>query len=364
MLVRDITEFLEKFAPPGLQETYDNAGLLVGNPNTECSGVLTCLDVTEAIVEEAVKKNCNLIVAHHPVIFQSLKKLSGSSWVERAIILAIKNDISIFAIHTNLDNTINGVNHRIAEKLGLHYTRILSPKPGMLKKLVTFCPEKSAEEVRNALFNTGGRLGKYSECSFNQIGTGTFKPGEGAAPFVGKKGKRHLETEVRIELIFPATAEKQIVKDLSKAHPYEEVAYDIYDLSNTSFDTGSGMIGHLPKALKEPEFLNLVQSAFKIAAIRHSPFTRKKIAKVALCGGAGSFLLKDAIRHGADAFITGDIKYHDFFDADGQLLFADIGHFESEQYTIELLYDILKGNFPNFAVLKTEVNTNPVQYFI
>lgn len=363
MKISEVIECLEDFAPLSLQEDYDNAGLLTGKDSDECSGILTTLDVTEEVLQEAVKNNCNLVVAHHPIIFKGLKKLNGFNYVERTIIAAIKNDIAIYAIHTNLDNVINGVNKKIAEKLGLQDVQVLSPAKNMLKKLVTFSPVENAEDVRNALFIAGGKLGKYSECSFNVEGTGTFKAAAGADPYVGEIGERHEENEIRIEVIFPSYMQKKIVKSLKDVHPYEEAAYDIYALSNELQDTGSGLIGNLPAPLSENELLSKVKTEFCLQVIRHSPLSGKKVTKTALCGGAGSFLLPLAKASGAEAYITSDIKYHEFFDADGEILLADIGHFESEQFTISLLADILKGKFPNFAVQKTKIKTNPVHYY-
>ncbi len=363
MKICDVIDFLEEFAPLSLQEDYDNAGLLTGKSSDECSGIITTLDVTEDVVHEAVMKNCNLIVAHHPVIFRGLKKLNGANYVERTIIAAIKSDIAIYAIHTNLDNVIKGVNKQIAERLQLQDVRVLSPAKNILKKLVTFSPKKNAEEVRKALFVAGGKLGNYSECSFNVEGTGTFKAERGADPYVGEIGKRHEENEIRIEVIFPAHLQAQIINSLKNAHSYEEVAYDIYLLDNELDSIGSGLIGNLQNPLSEGDLLSKLKIEFNLQVIRHSPVIGKEIAKIALCGGSGSFLLSSAKAAGADAYITSDIKYHEFFDADGEILFADIGHFESEQFTIDLLADILKQKFPNFAVQKTEIKTNPVNYY-
>jgi len=365
MRIEDIINSLEKIAPLFLQEDYDNAGLLTGNFNWDCTGMIISLDVTEAVIDEAKEKKCNLIIAHHPIIFQGLKKITGKNYVERIIISAIKNDIAIYAIHTNLDNVKMGVNQRIAEVLNLQDVKLLQPKKSLLEKLVTFAPVDKAEQIRLALFNAGaGNLGKYSECSFNSEGTGTFKAGEGADPFVGEMGKRHEEKEVKIEVIFPVYLEQQLITALTKAHPYEEVAYDIFALGNYSTLAGSGVIGHLTDPLSETQLLQEIRSAFGLKSIRHSGFLGKQVKKIALCGGAGIFLLPAAISSQADVFITSDIKYHDFFDADGKILLADIGHYESEQFTIDLLFDILSKKFPNFAVLKTGVNTNPVNYFV
>lgn len=364
MKIKEITQFLETIAPLSLQENYDNAGLIIGNADAECTGIITSLDVTEAVVEEAVNKKCNLIVAHHPIIFRGLKKLNGKNYVERTVISAIKNDIAIYAIHTNLDNVLDGVNKKIAEKLGLQNCKTLLPKENTLQKLVTFCPVKNAEEIRSALFKAGaGSIGNYGQCSFNVEGSGSFTAMEGSDPYVGKIGQQHTEKETRIEVVFPSFLQQKIVEALKEFHPYEEVAYYVQKLENVQENIGSGLIGNLPDSVSEDELLNLLQSKFNCKAIKHTGFLNKPVSKIAVCGGAGFFLLPNAIAAGADVYITGDVKYHEFFDADNQILLADIGHYESEQFTIELLTDFLQIKFTNFAVQKTGINTNPVNYF-
>ena len=365
MIIQDITSFLEDIAPAFLQENYDNAGLITGNARWQCTGIITTLDATEEVVLEAIEKKCNLIVAHHPIVFGGLKKITGRNYVEKTIITAIKNDIAIFAIHTNLDNVLSGVNGMIADKIGLMNRQILQPKKDTLKKLFTFVPVEFAEKVRNAIFAAGGgQISNYSECSFNSDGSGTFKAGEGSDPFVGKIGERHTENEIKIEVIFPAWQEKLVCNALMAAHPYEEVAYDIIALENRLDSIGSGLVGELPEMATETVFLTDIKEKFNLSVIRHTALTGKPVKKVALCGGAGSFLIGAAIAAGADFYISSDIKYHEFFDADGKLVVADIGHYESEQYTIDLLFDILREKFPTFAVLKTGVKTNPVHYFL
>jgi dinuclear metal center YbgI/SA1388 family protein len=364
MKILEVITCLESLAPLSLQESYDNAGLLIGNKDTECSGIIVSLDVTEKVIEEAVKKNCNLIVAHHPIIFKGLKKLNGKNHVERTVISAIKNDIAVYAIHTNLDNIIEGVNNQLAEKLKLKNCKVLLPKTNTLKKLVTFAPQKNAKNIQNSLFEAGaGAIGKYDECSFILEGKGSFKANDGANPYVGKIGERHIEPEARIEVIFPGYLQAKIVSALKTSHPYEEVAYDIYLLENTREDVGSGLVGELPEPISEEDLLKLLKSTFRLSTIKHTALSRKKVSKVALCGGAGFFLLPSAIASEAQAYITSDIKYHEFFDADDRILLADIGHYESEQFTIELIAEFLQQKFPNFAVLKTEIITNPVSYY-
>ena len=364
MIIEEIIQHLETIAPGYFQESYDNAGLIVGKTSIACSGVITALDATEAVIDEAISKNCNLVVAHHPIIFRGLKKLNGKNYVERTILKAIKNDIAVYAIHTNLDNIKKGVNNKIAEKIGVQNLQMLQPKENILKKLITFAPADNAEDLRKALFAAGGgQLGKYSECSFNTEGTGTFKPEEGANPFVGEIGVRLEEKEIKIEVIFPDYLEQKMIMAMIEVHPYEEVAYDIISLGNYFSDVGSGMIGELENPVDETEFLQRIKTAFDLTMIKHTGLSGKKVKKVAVCGGAGSFLIPAALSKKADVYITSDIKYHEFFDAEGMLL-LDIGHYESEQFTIDLLYDILREKFPNFAVRKTEVNTNPVNYFL
>jgi dinuclear metal center YbgI/SA1388 family protein len=360
-----LTAYLESLAPLAYQEDYDNSGLIVGQPDQEVNQALISLDCTEAVVDEAIAKDCQVIISHHPIVFRGLKKFNGKTYVERVVEKAIRNQIAIYAIHTNLDNVMNGVNERICETLGLENCRILAPKNGLLKKLVTYVPSDKAEQVRNALFHAGaGNIGNYSECSFNADGTGTFKGNEDSTPYVGEPGIRHHEDEVRIETIYPANLESKLLMALFLAHPYEEVAYDLYELTNQHQQVGSGMIGELEEPMDEEEFLFEIKEKMHTHVIRHTALTGKSVKRVAVCGGAGGFLLKQAIAAGADFFVTADYKYHEFFDAEGKIVIADIGHFESEQFTQQLLYEIIRKKFANFAVRLTEINTNPVKYFI
>jgi len=365
MQIKQITQYFESFAPLSFQESYDNAGLIIGNSNDEISGILITLDVTEEIIEEAISKNLNLIVAHHPVIFGGLKKLNRKNYIERCVAKAIKNDIAIYAAHTNLDSVIGGVNSKICEKLNLQNCRILSPTSNFLKKLVTFVPESSAEKVREVLFTAGaGHIGNYDSCSFNLSGTGSFRGNEQTNPFVGEKNKLHFEPEVRIETIFPKHLQAKLIQALLKAHPYEEVAYDIYPLDNEYSQVGIGMIGELSDPMNELEFLQKLKETFNCQVVKHTALTGKPIQKVAVCGGSGSSYLNMAKAQKADIFISGDFKYHQFFDAEQQIIIADIGHYESEQFTKEVFYELLTKNFPKFAVRLSDINTNPVSYLI
>lgn len=364
MELNEIIKFLESLAPPMLQEEYDNAGLITGNATWNCTGAVVSLDATEEVINEAIDKKCNLVIAHHPIVFKGLKKITGKNYVERTIIKAIKHDIAVYAIHTNLDNTITGVNGKIAELLGLTTTRILSAKAGLLQKLVVFVPEAQKETVLQAMFAAGaGSIGFYSECSFESRGTGSFKAAPGTNPFVGEPGTLHYEPESRLEVILPAWKQPQVLAAMLRAHPYEEVAYDIYALKNNFRETGAGIIGQLPQPMPAKDVLQKLRDIFGTPVIKHTALPAGPVNTVAICGGAGSFLTKEAIAAGADIYITADVKYHEFFDAEGRLVLADIGHYESEQFTSDLLVDYLQEKFPKFAVLKTGVVTNPVHYF-
>lgn len=363
MVINDVTALIEQLAPLSYQESYDNSGLLIGDPQAPLQGILVTLDVTPEIVDEACQKGLNLIVSHHPIIFSGLKKITGKNDVERVVIKAIKNDIAIYSAHTNLDSVIGGVNSKIGEKLGLTNLKFLKPLDGELIKLVVFVPTNEAEVVRGAMFKAGaGHIGNYDCCSYNLKGEGTFRAGEGAKPFVGELNELHYEPEVRIEVIVPKVALSKVIREMIAEHPYEEVAYDIYPLLNTCNKVGIGMIGELEEPLSEKDFLEKVKNDFRLKSIRHTPFLKKNIKKVAYCGGSGAFLINNAIASGADIFITGDVKYHQFFDAEGKIVIADIGHFESEQFTIDIFYEYLLKNLSKFAVLKSEINTNPINY--
>jgi dinuclear metal center YbgI/SA1388 family protein len=362
--IKDIAACFEAFAPLALQQSYDNSGLLVGNMDAHVDSALLTIDVTEAVIDEAIRKKCGLIISHHPLIYSGLKKLTGKNNVERTVIKAVKNDIAIYAAHTNIDAAAGGVNAKICEKLGLVNTKVLQPAEGKLKKLVTFIPADAAEKVRESVFNAGaGHIGNYDWCGYNIEGTGSFRAGDETNPYVGEKGKVHFENEIRFETIFPAWLQQSIVQALVSAHPYEEVAYDIYPLDNALETTGSGMVGNLPEPANEKDFLAHLKAIFGCSYIRHTTLRDEKVARVAVSGGAGSFLLKDAISAKADVFVSSDFKYHQFFDAENKIVIADVGHFESEQFTKELFYEVLVKNFPKFAVRFSEVNTNPVFYF-
>lgn len=364
MRISEIISQLERIAPPSYQEDYDNSGLIVGKAQNEIGAVLLSLDCIEDTIDEAINKNCNLVIAHHPIVFSGLKRFNGKNYVERTIEKAIKHDIAIYAIHTNLDNVYyNGVNSMLAKKLGLNKTSILSPKENNLLKLVTYAPKDDSSAILNALFASGaGKIGNYSACSFSTEGFGTFKGNDKSKPTVGIAGVQHTESEMRMEVILKRHQKSAVLKALIQAHPYEEVAYEFYPIVNSDQEMGSGMIGELESEMSVQDFLKHLQASMQCNTVRYTPI-EKNIKKVALCGGSGSFLLGAAKAQQADAFVTADFKYHQFFDAENQIMVCDIGHYESEKFTIDLLYDILTEKFPTFAVLKTEVDTNPIQYY-
>lgn len=363
MKIKEILAELEKMAPLAYAEDFDNVGLLVGDQNTEATGVLVCHDALESVIDEAISKKCNLVVCFHPILFSGLKKITGKNYVERAVIKAIKNDIAIYAVHTALDNHCSGVNKIFSQALGLKKMQILVPKRNFIRKLVTYTIPENAEKVRNALFDAGaGNIGNYEDCSFNSKGIGTYMGNENSNPQIGERFEFVQGEEIKIEVTFEKHLESKILKALFKNHAYEEVAYEIYELQNAHQNIGLGMIGELENPMDEKEFLKFVKDKMQAEGIRHSAFPGKPIKKVAVLGGSGSFAIKNAIQAGADAFLTADLKYHQFYEAENKLLLADIGHFESERYTKNYIVDFLQKKILNFAIILSEENTNPVKY--
>jgi len=363
MKLKDLTSFLDSAIPLSFQEGYDNAGLQVGSPEKEISSALLTLDVTEEVLDEAGFAGCDVIISHHPVIFSGIKQLSGKSSTERIILKAIKQDVAIYSAHTNLDVLENGVSRKMAEKLGLQNVQVLLPLKSKLLKLVTFIPEGHLDKVREAVFSAGaGVIGGYDNCAFATPGTGSFRAGDYTKPFAGEKGKLHFEEEVRFETVLFSHMKGRIIRALLEAHPYEEVAYDLYTLENENVRAGMGCTGEFTNLISGKEFLAMLGSVFSAKGIRHSKPTGRKIKKVAMCGGAGGQFINDAISSGADAYVTGDIRYHSFFEAGNKILVADIGHFESEKFSTEILYDLIIKKFPTFALRFSEVNTNPINY--
>ncbi|WP_298498624.1 Nif3-like dinuclear metal center hexameric protein [uncultured Algibacter sp.] len=363
MIVQDVINHLEALAPMAYAEDFDNVGLLVGNKTQKVTGILVTLDTLEAVVDEAIEANCNLIVSFHPIIFKGLKKLIGKNYVERVVIKAIKHDIAIFSIHTALDNALLGVNDMICNQLELINKQILIPQSETIKKLTTYVPKNEAEELRAALFNIGaGNIGNYSNCSFNVDGLGTYKGNEASNPTKGQKGETHTEAETKITITYAKHIENQVLETLFKTHSYEEVAYEITTIENKNQNIGMGMIGEFDKPMDEFSFLKHLKSKMNTECIRHSSLLNKKIKKVAVLGGSGSFAIQAAKANGADAFVTADLKYHDFFTAENSILLADIGHYESEQYTKNLLVAYLTKKITNFAIILSQTNTNPVKY--
>lgn len=363
MKIKDISNLIEETAPLCYQESYDNSGLIIGHRDDTVKKILLCTDVTEEVLDEAINKKCNLIISHHPPIFNALKKLNGTSAVDRIIIKAIQHTIALYAAHTNLDNAANGVSRLIADKIGLSDIKVLSAMDNTLRKLVTFCPTAHSDKVRNAIFNAGaGHIGNYDCCSYNVEGKGSFRASDKANPFVGEKNITHFEPEARIETIFPVHLESQIIKALLNAHPYEEVAYDIYKLENKNPNFGSGVIGKLNKPVNAISFLKQLKKNLKLNCIKHSALTNKNICTVAVCGGAGSFLTEKAIAAGADLFISSEFRHNQFVDYAKRIILSDIGHYEGEQYVKELIKSLIIKKFPKFAVEFSAIENNPVSY--
>ncbi len=363
MKIKEIIKVLEEMAPLAYAEDFDNVGILVGNQDNEATGVLVCHDALESVIDEATTKKCNLVVCFHPILFSGIKKITGKNYVERSVIKAIKNDIAIYAVHTALDNHKNGVNKIFCDALGLINTKILVPKPNFIQKLVTYTIPENKEQVLNALFEAGaGKIGNYEDCSYTSQGIGTYRGNENSNPEIGERFEFVEAQEIKIEVTFEKHLQSKILEALFKNHVYEEVAYEIFDLQNAHQNIGLGMVGELEKPLTEIEFLELVKNKMQCGGIRHSSLLGKSIKKVAVLGGSGSFAIKNAIQAGADVFLTADLKYHNFYESENQIVLADIGHFESERYTKNYIVDYLKEKITNFAFVLSEENTNPVKY--
>ena len=363
MIVKDVIDFLDSYAPLKYAEDFDNVGLLIGDSNKKVKGIIICLDSTPDVIKEAIDSNYNLVISFHPIIFSGIKQLSPGNYVNDSILLAAKNDISIFAIHTALDNSNIGVNMKLCKELGILNGKILIPKQNTIKKLTTYIPKDSADKLKNNLFNSGaGSIGKYENCSFTFEGIGTFKGNKNSNPTVGKKLINTNQIETCINITYLSHLEHKVITTLKEIHPYEEIAYEIKTLENINENIGMGMYGEIKEALDEKKFLSILKRKLGVKFLKHSKLLNKPIKKVAVLGGSGSFGIENAISVKADAYITSDLKYHDYFKAENSILLIDVGHYESEQYTKNLLYDILTKKFPNFAIALTEINTNPVKY--
>jgi len=363
MKVKEVIDILEELAPLEYAEDFDNVGLLVGGFETDVFGILVTLDTLENVIDEAISKKCNLIVSFHPIIFGGLKKLTGTTYVERAVIKAVKNNIAIYSMHTALDNSQFGVNAKICEVLGLINTKILIPQKGTIKKLTTYIPESEADAIKNKLFEVGaGSIGNYSDCSFTNDGIGSYKANDRANPVKGKIGETHYEKEAQIHITYPRAKEKQVLKTLCENHPYEEVAYETYTLENTNQNIGMGMIGELEKPMTEIECLSYIKEKMKANCVRHSKLRDKPVKKIAVLGGSGAFAIAAARASEADVYVTSDVKYHQFYEAEDKMVIADIGHYETEQFTKNLLVDYLTKKIPNFAIRLSDSKTNPIKY--
>lgn len=363
MIVQDVITHLEVLAPLAYAEEFDNVGLLVGDKNSEITGVLVTLDTLESVVDEAIENQCNLIVSFHPIIFKGLKKLTGKTYVERVLIKAIEHKIAIYAVHTALDNAFEGTNAGLCDLLGLKNKAVLIPQAGTIKQLTTYVPDENADAVKTALFACGaGSIGNYTDCSFSSAGIGTFKGNEHSNPVIGTKHEMQYVSETKLTFSFAKHLENTVLKTLFSSHPYEEVAYEIVALENTNQHIGMGMVGQLEHPMDGTSFINVLKTRLNGSVIRHSAVLDTPIRKVAVLGGSGSFAIEAAKAAGADVFVTADLKYHDFFSAENKIVLADVGHYESEQHIKNILVAHLKKKITNFAVLLSKTNTNPVKY--
>ncbi|MDG1762742.1 MAG: Nif3-like dinuclear metal center hexameric protein [Flavobacteriaceae bacterium] len=362
--IKNIINIVDQWAPPAYAEDFDNVGLLVGDPSGECSGILVSLDCIEGVVDEAITEKCNLIICFHPIIFSGLKKITGKDYVERVVLKAIRHDIAIFALHTRLDNHPEGVNKVLIEKLGVSNSKVLIPKPSGIKKLNTYVPKEHSGKVLESLHKAGaGALGNYSDCSFTLEGRGQFKGNEASTPHLGKPLEKINVDETQIQVVFESHLSPLVEKALLTSHPYENVAFEIYSLDNTLPSIGMGRIGSLKQSMDEEMFLNLIKTKLNPKGIRHSPLIGRKIQTIAVLGGSGSFAISQAKQQKADAFITADLKYHQFYQGETEVLLIDVGHYESEQFTKNLIFDYLIKKMPNFAIVLSRTKTNPVNYF-
>ena len=362
MKVKEITNAIEAVAPLYLQESWDNSGMQVGNPDSEVTGVLLCTDVREEILDEAIKRGSNLIISHHPLLFRGLKKIVGRTYQERIVALAIKHDITIYCAHTNMDCAVGGVNFKMAEKLGMKNVCVLDPQQGTQRKIVVFVPTEAVAEVEKAMCDAGaGRLGNYDNCSYSMSGEGHYRALDGAEPWAGKVGERHSEPEVRLEMLVHNALCGRVVAAMIKAHPYEEPAFDIIAIENGDKYAGLGVIGDV-----EPQdaraFLEKVKNAFEVETLRYSGILDRNVRRIAMCGGAGAEFAGLAMSKGADVYITGDMKYHEFQGNEERIILVDIGHYESEHFTKEIFYDIISKKNPNFAVDFADTEKNQVNY--
>lgn len=365
MKIKEFIKDFEQIIPARQAEDFDNVGLLCGNPDREISGILIAHDALESVIDEAIIKDFNLVLCFHPIIFSGLKSITGKNYVEKAVLKALENKIAIYAIHTAFDNDYFGVNFKICEILGVKDQKILLPKQNQLKKLEVYVPVDAAENLKNAMFEAGaGNIGFYDECSFSINGNGTFRALEGSNPVVGNQNERENAKEVLLSVIFEDYKKNQILFAMQQNHPYEEVAYQLIALDNDNQYTGLGRFGDLETEMDETGFLTFVKEKFNINVIRHNPLTQKKIKRVGVLGGSGASGIKAALAVKCDAYLTGDVKYHDFFSGEEKMLICDIGHFESEQFVVQQLFEILSEKFTTFAIAKTTIKTNPVNYFI
>ncbi|MBI4547308.1 MAG: Nif3-like dinuclear metal center hexameric protein [Ignavibacteriae bacterium] len=369
MVVQDVQHILDAWAPKDIAWNRDNVGLQIGSSQKTVRKILVVLDLTDEVIKEARRKKVDLIVSHHPLLFHPIKTITHDGRVGRLIQKLIESGIALFSAHTNLDFTRHGVSFTLAEKLGLYKIDFLHKSYKNQKKIVVFVPRAHVDRVTEAMAVAGaGRIGKYELCSFRAEGTGTFKPLEGAKPFSGKIGNLEKVPEIRLEMIVQASKAHDVINAMRSSHPYEEVAYDVYDLDNTSYDYGEGAIGEFKTRMPAKRFLEHICRTLRTRTVRYIGNTKQRILRVAVCGGSGSELLPIAIQQGADALITADIKYHTFQETDLKIMLVDAGHFETEQPVVQKIVEYLKRQFliqkKHIKVFPSRSSYNPVQYFV
>lgn len=369
MIVKELIKYLEDWAPPGAAWEKDNVGLLVGSGDEKIENIFLSLELTGEVLEQALKKNCNFIFTHHPLIFNPVKNLDvNKNPNSKLIYKLIKNDINLFSAHTNLDFTKDGVSFTLAKKLKLNKITFLKNEESNQFKVVVFLPETNLDEVASAMFNQGaGIIGEYNNCSFRTNGIGTFKGSANSNPFIGKKENFEKANEVRLEVLVDSWKLNKVINAMLKSHPYEEPAYDIYPLRNKNVNYGAGAIGELDNEMNVNEFLKHVEKSLLLSNFRFVNGNKRRIKKVAVCGGSGSELLNDAISKNADVFITADIKYHTFHDAKNKILLIDAGHYETEVVILKIVEEkikkLIKEKKENIKVYKYSSSTNPVKFY-
>lgn len=372
ILVKNIESTLSQLAPAMLKMDYDNVGLQVGDSSSKVKKILVSLNITSEVAEEAVKKKCDLIVSHHPLIFRPLKNIRAGEGNSDIIIKLVRNNISYIACHTNFDSVKQGVSFLLAEKIGLKNPKVLVTSKEIRKssyienyKLTVYVPKTHLFLLKKALAEAGAAtIGEYDFCYFEQEGTGSFRPGIKATPHIGEKEKLSEITEIKLETIVPVRTVSSVIKALLQTHPYEEPAYDLYKLENDFQNYGLGAIGDLEKEVSMNEFLKIVTNKLKIDNVRFSrPENSKRIKRVAVMGGSGGDMWRKALSQGADAYLTAECDHHTFLDAKGKLFIVEATHQATEQFAVQGLTNYIKSKYANLEVVTSQEDCDPILYY-